>query len=60
MFEYACVCIAATRSMVIDGAATEIREYQRIFAEGGHLEGLDRDEAFVATNAAALQAWVNS
>lgn len=52
--------IQATRTMLIDGAAAGIVGYQRIFAEGGHIKGLDRDEAFVATNAATLQAWVNS
>ena len=52
--------IAATRRMLIDGAAAGIMGYQRILDEGGHIEGLDRDEAFIAKNAAALQTWANS
>jgi hypothetical protein len=50
--------IAATRTMLVDGAAAGIVGYQNIIKEGGHLEGLDRDMAFVEQNAVWLQTWI--
>jgi hypothetical protein len=52
--------IDATRMMLIDGAASGNVGYQRILDEGGHIEGLRRDQAFVEEQADELQTWVDS
>lgn len=52
--------IDATRTMLIDGAAAGIVGYQRILDEGGHIEGLLRDQAFVQEQARDLQQWIES
>lgn len=52
--------IDATRMMLIDGAASGNVGYQRILDEGGHIEGLRRDHAFVQEKAKELQTWVDS
>ncbi len=50
--------IAATRRMLLDGAANGHAGYQRLIAEGGHIDGLDADGAFVLAHAQLLQDWV--
>ncbi len=50
--------IASTRQMLLDGAANGHGGYQRLLAEGGHIEGLDADLTFVNAHARELQAWV--
>ncbi|MGI8485542.1 MAG: phosphotransferase [Thermomicrobiales bacterium] len=47
--------IDATRLMLIQGAAAGNVAFQRHVAEGGHLEGYERDYAFVRAQASDLQ-----
>ncbi len=47
--------IEATRRMLLDGAANGHGGYQRLLAEGGHIDGLDADLAFVREHAQELQ-----
>ncbi len=51
--------IEATHRMLLDGAAAGHAGYERIIAEGGHLEGLEADRAFVELHAQELQDWVD-
>ncbi|MDQ3653679.1 MAG: aminoglycoside phosphotransferase family protein [Chloroflexota bacterium] len=51
--------IEATRRMLIDGAAAGHAGYQRIIDEGGHIEGLEADRAFVEAHAQEFQNWVD-
>lgn len=52
--------IDATRIMLIDGAASGNLGYQRILDEGGHIEGLERDQAFVGEQANEFRKWLES
>lgn len=52
--------IDATRTMLIDGAAAGIVGYQRILNEGGHIEELQRDKAFVQEREGELRRWMDS
>ena len=52
--------IAAARRMVLDGAAAGHPGYQRILAEGGHIEGMEQDLAFVEEQAVEFQRWVDA
>jgi hypothetical protein len=49
----------ATRRLLLDGAAAGHAAYQALLAEGGHVEGIERDLAFVEDHAVELQAWVD-
>jgi len=51
--------IEATRRMLIDGAANGHAAYQRILDEGGHIEGLERDRAYMEAHAQEFQDWVD-
>jgi hypothetical protein len=51
--------IEATRRMLLDGAAAGHPGYERIIAEGGHLEGLEADLAFVEAHAQEFQVWLD-
>jgi hypothetical protein len=50
--------IDAIGTMLTDGARRGIAGYQQVLAEGGHLERLGRDKAFVQQNRAQLERWL--
>jgi hypothetical protein len=50
--------IEAVESMLADGASKGVPGYLRILAEGGHLEGLRRDRAFIQQHRATVERWL--
>lgn len=50
--------IDAVETMLVNGARNGIAGYQQVLAEGGHLEALHRDSAWVKRHREELQRWL--